>query len=160
MATLESLDPQLRTFVKMYKWQRIDPVPWARMDKPLSQSTVGLVVTACMVMEDQPPFEAERPENDPSLRVIPSDLDPQMLVNTYEDQAFEHAGVNADANLLVPLDRLREMAARGEIGGIGPRTVSLCGHLPKPQRLMDETAPEIARMFVDDGVDVVLLVPA
>lgn len=160
MATLEGLSPELRTFVSMYKWQHIDPVPWAPMTKPLSECDVGLVVNACMTMPGQPPFNAEKPNNDPSIRIVPSDTDPQILVNTYPGQGFDHAGLEEDANLLVPLDRLRELEQRGEIGGITPRTVSLCGHLPKPQALMEQVAPEIARMFVTDGADVVMLVPA
>ena len=52
------------------------------------------------------------------------------------------------------------MVVGGEIGGIGPRTVSLCGHITKPDVLIEETAPQIARMFVDDEIDVALLVPA
>jgi hypothetical protein len=160
MATMETLNPELRTFLKMYKWQRIDPVPWATPAKPLSDSRIGLVVNACMTMPDQPPFEAEKPENDPSVRIVPSETDPRVLVNTFPGQAFDHAGLFADPNLLIPLDRLREMRDGGEIGDLTPRTVSLCGHLPKPRVLMAETAPEIARMFVEDSADVVLLVPA
>jgi len=160
MATLDELAPDVRTFVKMYKWQRIDPVPWASPAKPLSESRIGLVINACMTMPEQPPFDAEQPGNDPSIRIVPSEVDPGVLVNTFAGQAFDHAGLFADPNLLIPLDRLRDMERSGEIGGIAPRTVSLCGHLPKPKVLMEQTAPEIARMFVADGADAVVLVPA
>ncbi len=160
MATVEELPPDVRAFVQMYKWHRIDPVPWALPALPLSQSRVGLVATACMVGDGQPPFVAEQPENDPSIRVVPSGMDPADLINTFPGQAFDHAGLSADANLLVPLDRLRELAAAGKIGELAPRTVSLCGHIAKPKRLIEDSAPEIARLFRDDAVDVVLLVPA
>jgi D-proline reductase (dithiol) PrdB len=160
MATMEELAPEVRAFVSAYGWQRIDPVPWARMRTPLERARVGLVATACMTMPDQPPFHAEQPDNDPSIRIVSRGTDPAVLVNTFPGQAFDHAGLAEDANLLVPLDRLREMAAAGEIGELAPRAVSLCGHLPKPRRLIDETAPEIARMFVEDGADAVVLVPA
>ena len=86
--------------------------------------------------------------------------DPRALVNTYPGQGFDHAGLQADPNLLIPLDRLREMIGTGELGGLGPRVVSLCGHLTKPKVLIDETAPEVARVFIEDGIDVALLVPA
>lgn len=160
MTTMEKLDPGLRTFLTTYKWVRNDPVPWAVPRKALSESRVGLVVLACMTMPDQEPFDAEQPGNDPSIRVVPSATDPRDLVNTFPGQGFDHAGLQADPNLLIPLDRLREMVAAGEIGGIGPRTVSLCGHITKPKVLIRETAPKIAQMFVDDGIDVALLVPA
>ena len=160
MATMDELQPDVRAFVQMYRRQRIDPVPWSDVWTSLSRSRVGLVVTACMTMPGQPPFTADGPDNDPTMRIVPSNTDPDSLVNTFPGQAFDHSGLAADANLLVPLDRLAQMAVLGEIGDISPRTVSLCGHLPKPKRLMEETAPQIAQMFVEDGADVVLLVPA
>lgn len=160
MATMDELAPPVRDFLSVYQWHRIDPVPWAEMRTSLDTARVGLVVTACMTDRGDPPFEAEQPDNDPSIRIVRSESDPALLVNTFPGQAFDHAGLEADANLLVPLDRLREMVAAGEIGAITPRTVSICGHLPKPRRLIESTAPEIARMFVEDGADVVVLVPA
>lgn len=144
----------------MYKWQRIDPVPWARPTTSLAESRVGLVINACMVAPGQQPFDAEKPDNDASMRVIASDTDPRTLLNTFPGQSFDHAGLEADPNLLIPLDRLHELADTGTIAEVAPRTVSLCGHLPKPQALKEQTAPEVARMFVEDGVDVALLVPA
>ena len=160
MTTMDRLTPELRTFVKMYKWQQVDPVPWASPIGLLKDSLVGLVVMACMTLPDQPPFEAERPENDASMRIVPSETDPCTLVNTYPGQGFDHSGLQLDANLLIPLDRLRDMERAGLIGGIAPRTVSLCGHITKPQRLIEETAPQIASLFAEDLADVVLLVPA
>jgi D-proline reductase (dithiol) PrdB len=160
MATMDSMPPDTRAFVSMYKWHRIDPVPWAQPSKPLSESRIGLVISACMVMHGQPPFDAEKPDNDPTMRVIPSGIDPRVLENTYPGQGFDHTGLEADPNLLVPLDRLREMAAAGEIGELAPRVVSICGHLPKPRVLIEETAPQIANVFIEDAADAVLLVPA
>lgn len=160
MTTMEKLNPELRTFLTMYKWTRIDPVPWAASGKPLADSKIGLVVHACMTMPDQPPFNAELPDNDPSIRIVPSDTDPRVLVNTYPGQGFDHAGLQSDPDLLIPINRLREMVDSGELGELGPRVVSLCGHLTKPKVLIEETAPEIARMFAEDGIDVALLVPA
>ena len=160
MATMEELAPEVRGFLSVYQWHRINPVLWADMRVALPQARVGLVVTACMTNPGDQPFDADQPDNDPSIRVVASTTDPALLVNTFPGQAFDHAGLAADANLLIPLDRLREMVAAGEIGELAPRVVSLCGHLPKPRRLIESTAPEIARMFVEDGVDVALLVPA
>lgn len=159
MAELSTMPKDVADFVRMYRWHGNDPVPWAVWDRRLSESRIGLVVMACMVMPDQEPFDAEKPGNDPSLRVIPEGTDPAVLVNTFAGQAFDHSGLFADADLLVPLDRMRELADRQVIGALG-LTISLCGHLPKPQLFIDETAPRIAGLFADDGSDAALLVPA
>jgi D-proline reductase (dithiol) PrdB len=81
-------------------------------------------------------------------------------VNTFPGQAFDHAGLAEDANLLVPIDRLREMVNLGAIAELSPRVISLCGDIVHPQRLIEETAPQVAQMFRDDRADAVLLVPA
>jgi D-proline reductase (dithiol) PrdB len=160
MADWETLPTDVRNFLSTYHWHAAEPMPWAPMETPLLEARVGLVVMACMTAADQPPFDADQPGNDPSLRVVPSDMDPSELVNTFPGQAFDHAGLAEDANLLVPLDRMRELVEAGEIGEFSPRTVSICGHLPKPERFIKYSAPEIARLFADDGADAVLLVPA
>jgi len=160
MATLQEMPPDVRDFVRAYSWHRIEPVPWAETSTPLAHARVGLVVTACMVNPGDPPFEAEQPDNDASIRIVHAGTDPATLLNTFPGQAFDHAGLAADANLLVPIDRLHEMTDAGEIGGLTERVVSLCGHLPKPRALMEHTAPEVARIFAEDEADVVLLVPA
>ena len=160
MTTMDQLSPEIRAFVKMYKWQRIDPVPWAQPLGLLADSRVGLVVTACMTLPGQPPFQADRPGNDQSMRLIPSETDPSVLANTYPDQAFDHVGLQLDANILVPLDRLRDLERSGEIGSMAAQAVSLCGHISKPDELVEKTAPDIALRFAEDLTDVVLLVPA
>jgi D-proline reductase (dithiol) PrdB len=160
MATMAELPSDVRDFLKAYQWHKVDPVPWAEVRKPLSESRVGLVAMACMTNPGEPPFHAEEPDNDPSIRILHADTDPSTLVNTFPGQAFDHAGLAADANLLIPLDRLRELVAEGEIGELAPRGVTMCGHLPKPRRLIESVAPEIAQMFTADDVDVVVLVPA
>lgn len=160
MATVEELAPDVGDFVKAYQWQRIDPVPFAEVRIPVERARVGLVITACMTNPGDMPFQAERPENDSSIRIVNSDVDPATLVNTFPGQAFDHAGLETDPNLLIPLDRLHELVRGGEVGEVAPHTVSLCGHITKPRRLMEATAPEVARLFVNDDVDAVLLVPA
>lgn len=160
MTTMDQLSPEIRTFVKMYKWHRVDPVPWAQPLGLLAESRVGLVVMACMTLADQPPFHADRPGNDQSMRLIPSDMDPYELVNTYPEQAFDHVVLELDPNVLVPLDRLRDLERSGEIGSVAEQTVSLCGHISKPDEIVTKTAPEIALLFAEDLVDVALLVPA
>ncbi|HEX5855142.1 MAG TPA: selenoprotein B, partial [Thermoanaerobaculia bacterium] len=73
--------------------------------------------------------------------------------------AFDQAGFRADRNLGFPLERLREMAARGEIGALNGRALSFMGSITAPGRLVKDTAPAAAALLLSDGVDVALLVP-
>ena len=65
----------------------------------------------------------------------------------------------ADPNLAFPLDRARELAALGLVGSLNRRHLSFMGSITAPGRLVRHTAPEAARLLVEDGVDVALLVP-
>ena len=51
------------------------------------------------------------------------------------------------------------MHERGEIGVVAPHHYSFMGSIAGPRKLIRETAPEVARRLVADGVDVVLLTP-
>ena len=59
----------------------------------------------------------------------------------------------------LPLDRLHELAATGEIGEVAPRHVSLMGSITAPARLVRQTLPLIIDLFTADQVEVALLVP-
>ena len=96
---------------------------------------------------------------DYSYRVIPPDIDVQTLEDHHRSDSYSHSGVEADRNMGIPLDRIREMAASKHIGSIAPRHISVMGSITAPGRFLKTTAPEIAEIFVADAVDVALLVP-
>jgi len=64
-----------------------------------------------------------------------------------------------DINISYPIDRLRELSARGEIGEVAPNGYSFLGAQRDFRRIEAETAPEAARRLRDDGVDVALITP-
>jgi len=159
MAELKDLSFTLRAFLKAYPWRRISPVPCARRDKPLDRCRVGLVTSAGLVVPGDKPFDASVKGGDYSFRVIPADADLAQLEEHHRSSSFDHSGVEADRNLALPLTRLAELAAAGEIGGVAPRHVSLMGSITAPGRLVKHTAPQVVDLFAADGADVVLLVP-
>jgi D-proline reductase (dithiol) PrdB len=70
---------------------------------------------------------------------------------------FDRTGFQQDLNVLFPLDRLREMADRGEIGSMADYHYSFMG-ATEPEK-MESAARKLASLLKDDGVNVVLLVP-
>ena len=51
-------------------------------------------------------------------RVIPGDVKANDLVMSHVSTNFDRTGFQQDLNVIFPIDRLREMAERGEIGSI------------------------------------------
>jgi len=159
MGDLSEFSLPVRLLLRAYRWRRIDPVPWTPLRKPLTQCRVALISSAGFVAPNQQPFDETVRGGDVSFRDIPSDLDPQTLIDTHRSQSFDHTGLRQDPNLAFPIDRLRELAARGRIGSINHRHLSFMGSITAPGRLIRDTAPAAARGLVADEVDVALLVP-
>jgi D-proline reductase (dithiol) PrdB len=159
MGDLGEFSVRYRLFLEMYPWRRIDPVPWAPLREPLARCRIALVSTAGFVLPGQPPFEQARRGGDSTFRVIPAEADVHQLHEFQRSQAFDHSGIREDPNLAFPLERLRELAARGRIGSVAPRNLSFMGSITAPGRLIRDTAPEAAEVLVEDGVDGALLVP-
>jgi len=158
MANVSDLSLKDRLWYHRYRFHLVDPLPWASSGPPLSKATVGVVTSAGVHLPGEPPFEKVK-GGDFSYRWIPGDTSPRDLICTHPSGAWDRTGVEADPNMAVPLDRLREMQAAGEIGRVALRHTSFQGSITAPMRLMRQTAPEVAQGMADDGVDVVLLTP-
>ncbi len=161
MATYQEMSLHVRLFMRKYPFDRyrIDPVPCTPLAKPLSEANVAIVTTAGLHLPDQPDFDHGRKLGDPSFREIPTEIDPQILRESHRSQAFDHRGIAEDKNLAFPLDRLREWQAAGRLGSINHRHFSFMGSIIGPRPLIEETAPAVASMLREDGVEVVLLTP-
>ncbi len=159
MAQLSELGFTLRTFLRAYRWRRLDPVPSARLEKPLDRCRVALVTSAGMVVPGDRPFDETIRGGDWSYRVIPRQVDVQSLEEHHRSDSFDHGGIEADRNMGLPLERLRELEAAAEIGEVAPHHLAFMGSITAPGRLVKRSAPEAAELLVADRVDVALLVP-
>jgi len=166
VAQFDDIELVERLFLRGYPFQRYSPRP----DKPaslavtplrksLADCTVAIVTTAGLSLPDQPSFNTTNKRGDSSFREFPGDLSPQALEMNHRSWSFDQTGILRDRNLVMPLDRLREMRERGKIGAIALHHYSFMGSIVGPSKLIKETAPEVAHRLVNDGVDVVLLTP-
>ena len=161
MATYDDLSLHVRLFMKTYPFSRYttDPAPCARLTSPLGRSRVALVTTAGLRTPDQNDFDHSDKRGDPSFREIPNTIETHLLAESHRSYSFDHDGIRSDANLAFPLDRFRELESRGAIGALNHRHFSFMGSIVGPRRLIDGTAPQVARMLAEDRVDAVFLTP-
>lgn len=161
MATYQDLILTTRLFMKGYPFARyaIEPGLRASLRRPLHEARVALVTSAGLHTPAQAGFDFSNKRGDTSFREIPNDMDTQSLIESHRSGSFDHAGIEADKNLGLPLDRLRELETRGVIGQLNHRHFSFMGSIVGPRPLIAETAPQVARMLRADGVDAVLLTP-
>jgi D-proline reductase (dithiol) PrdB len=83
----------------------------------------------------------------------------QSLIESHKSDAFDHAGVEADRNLVFPLDHFKELVVQGVVGELNHRHFSFMGSIITPGTLIDGTAPQVAKLLQTDKVDVAFLTP-
>lgn len=129
--------------------------PFAAPAKPLGACRVAIVTTAGLHQRADRPFGP----GDQSYRVIPSDTPSADILQSHTSIGFDRAPFMRDINISFPIDRLRELAARGEVGEPAPNCYSFMGALRDVARLESETGPEVGRRLRNEGVDAVLITP-
>lgn len=124
------------------------PAVWTAVAKPLAAMRVALITGAGVHLRDDRRFELT---TDSSFRIIPGDCDTSLLTVTHG--GYDNSDVIKDANSMLPLDRLRELAAEGLIGSVAPRHIGFMGGGGDLRRLAEETGPNIAAILRQDRVD-------
>ncbi len=159
MGNLSEFSLPIQIFLRGYPWHRIDPIPWAPLARPLSESRLAIVSSAGFVLKTQSPFDETVRGGDPSFREIPAETRALVLVDAHRSESFDHGPMRQDPNIAFPIDRVRELQAAGRIGSVAPRHLSFMGSITAPGRLVRETAPAAAGILLEDAVDAALLIP-
>jgi D-proline reductase (dithiol) PrdB len=132
-----------------------DGAPFVALAKPLAACRVAIVTTAGLHRRRDRPFgPAEQ-----TYRVIPADTLPADIILSHTSIGFDRVPIMRDLNITYPIDRLRELVARGDLGGLAPNGYSFMGAQRELSRIEQETGPEVARRLREDAADVALLTP-
>ena len=119
----------------------------------LARATVAVVSSASLHHEDQDNF-------------APVDIGYRVLDNSKRDYQTGHWSPNFDAvgfavdfNTVIPLDRLDELEAQGEIGKVSDIHLSYAGNQFDLSGIQFDSGPAGARFLKEAGVNVVLFTP-
>ena len=133
--------------------QPVAAAPWIT-PKPLKESSVAIISTAGLHRRSDAPFVPGAVD----YRLLPGDVDFADVVVSHISTNFDRSAFQQDPNIWFPLDRLREMAGDGEIGGVANWHYSFMGAQPNHEALA-QTGEEVGQLLFKDGVDVALMVP-
>ena len=133
--------------------QAIEPGPWLT-PPPLSEATVAIVSTAGLHRRHDEPFKPGAVD----YRLLPGDVDFADVVVSHVSTNFDRSAFQQDPNIWFPLDRLREMADDGEIGGVSRWHYTFMGAQPNHQALAP-AGEEVGCLLAADDVDLALLIP-
>ena len=159
MPRLEDLDPESRQFLGAFQCRIENDVPFIRPGKPLAESRLAVITTSGLVRRSDKPFDLTNAGGDASFRIIPTDTDPSELTFSHVSTNWDRTGFAMDINVILPIDRLRELAKEGIIGSVAGAFYAFMGAIFRFDTLLKDSAPEVGRRLREDGVDIALLVP-
>jgi D-proline reductase (dithiol) PrdB len=134
-------------------------IPWTPMGKPLASSRVCLITTGGLHLKSDTPFDRKDRAGDATFREIPATATRADLAITHD--YYDHGDADRDFNVVMPLDRVRELVSAGHLGGLTATHYSLMGHIDGPQfvKLEAETLPRLVAKIRAGSPDFVFLTP-
>lgn len=120
---------------------------------PLAEATVAVVTTAALHHPEQEDFSG----NDAGYRVLDGTRRDYQLGHWSPN--FDTIGFAYDMNVVMPLDRLDELAERGVIGKVADQHLAYAGNQFDLSAIQMDTGPAGAKWMKEQGIDVVLLTP-
>ena len=155
MPRLDRLPQISRNNLLTFPAQVNEAAPFRLPAKPLVACRLAIVTTAGVHVRGDRLFTP----GDQTYRVIAADTPTVDIIQSHTSIGFDRVAIMRDINVSFPIDRLRELVARGELGGLGPNHYSFMGAQREVARIESQTGPEAARRLVDEGVDLALITP-
>jgi len=152
MARIEDIPQPTRDAVLNLRGQLFDTTPFVSGPK-LTDRRVAIVSSAALIRRGDPPF----PFGSPEVRFLPATLRPAELLMSHVSINFDRSGFQRDINTAYPIERLRDLAADGVIGGVAETHYTVMGSTDPAT--MGETADQISGQLRQERIDAVLLSP-
>jgi D-proline reductase (dithiol) PrdB len=152
MVRLTDLSERLATIYANLDHPEFETNPWVE-GPPLAERRIAMVSSAGLGRRGDRLFIGNKGD----YRELPSDTPAGEIVMSHVSLGYDRTGFMRDINVAFPIDRLRELADEGVIGGIGPVNYSFMG-ATDPVR-MEASVREVAGKMKDSGVDSVALFP-
>ncbi len=125
-------------------------IPYTPLRRDLKDCRIALVSTSGAYVEGMQPFS----DNDLSFRLIPADTDSKKI--HFVPGHFDTSKGAEDANIMLPIDRLRDLVSRGEVRTLAEHHISM-GLTTELRRLKETVSWEIAEVVMKMRPDVVVL---
>lgn len=152
MARMEDLVETEQEHMRSLPLNEFDSTPWAE-GPPLAERRVAIVTSAGLSLRGEEAFGLGAAD----YRVIPATTKSADILMNHVSVNFDRTGFQDDVNIVFPIDRLKEMAADGEIGSVADFHYSFMG--ATDPALLEDSARALASMLREDKVNAVILTP-
>lgn len=145
-------DSEIRKIVEDIPVPDFPSTPF-KLPPALNRACVAVVSTAGLSEDGAVVWDI----GDPRFAVLNGDG--HKAVAMHVSPNFDRTGFLADPNVVMPIDRLRELAERGVIGSVAPRHISFMGaqYDAGLSAMRLDSGPAAARLLKKDGVDVAII---
>jgi len=124
----------------------------------LKRSRVALVTTAGLFIKGEAPLRESHYSGDFGYRIIPRDIALSRLA--IGKSAIDRRLASLDPNIVFPIERLKELKDRKEIGEVAMNHYSFSGWCDDYGPLAGGSAKEVARRMRYEGVDKAVVIAA
>ena len=152
MVRLEQFDEHERRHLLDLPCPTFDSMPFVTGVTP-SEARVAIISTAGLHRRTDRAFAI----GEAGYRVIPHDVEATDLVMSHISTNFDRTGFQLDINMVLPTQRLEELAKEGFIESAATYPYSFMG--ATDPAAMETEARNLAALLKQDGVSCALLVP-
>lgn len=140
-------------FAAEYAFEQTEPTPWTPLHRELRRAKAAFVTTAGVRLKNQHSFGPGSAE----FREISAYASADDLAFDYT--GFDPSEAEKDLNVLLPIDRLKELVDRGVIGGLNETFFSFFGPCSDPAALRSSAA-RVGEKLRYYGCETVFVAPA
>jgi len=152
MARVEDIPEPTRTVVTTVPCPQFDTHPFVAGPE-LSARRIAIISSAALIRRGDVPFHFGSTE----YRTVPATWPAADILTSHVSINFDRSGFQRDINTIYPIDRLRELAEEGVIGGVADTHYTIMGS-SDPAGMMD-CADQIAGQLRQEQIDSILLSP-
>jgi D-proline reductase (dithiol) PrdB len=152
MARLEDIPQPTRDAALNVPCPTFETTPFV-MGPPLARRRVAILSSAALIKRGDTPF----PFGSGECRFVAADTPPSEMLISHVSINFDRTGWQRDINVVFPIDRLRDLAASGEIGGVAETHYTVMGSTDPAA--MAEAVDQIEGQLRQERIDSVLLSP-
>ncbi|MBI2901269.1 MAG: hypothetical protein HYY17_13885 [Planctomycetes bacterium] len=143
--------------VAEYVFEQTEPTPWTPLRRPLRECRAAVVTTAGVRLATQHQFSCTRTSGSAEIREISAYVSPAQLAFDFTN--YDPSEAQEDLNVLVPVERMRELAEEKVLGGVTETFFSFFGLCENLAALRGTAACAVERLRAQE-VDVVFVFPA
>jgi D-proline reductase (dithiol) PrdB len=152
MARIEDIPQPTRDAVLAVPCPQYGTTPFVT-GPALQHRRIAILSSAALIPRGDSPFAFGSAE----VRLISREVSPNDLLISHVSINFDRTGFQRDVNVVFPLDRLRELADEGVIGGVADTQYTVMGSTDPAG--MEEAADTVAERMRAEGADSLLLAP-